>query len=293
MGVKISELNETNELKNGCCFPIVQDGVTKKVRFETLKNLIKQNSVNGQDGKDGASAYELACKYGYVGTEEQWIQSLSSGGDSGNVDLTDLENKINKLDGESVGLVTNSQFFTIKIKKNHPYWFGFFKFEYLHGTHLCEIAVGIQNNCSYIVTKGSDDIENFTYDIIDNVYIFGIKMNGVKYGTECVHITSDFGEVVEFTDNEYTGNTIVNRIYSSLETDLQSLQTDFTDLQTDVNTLETNVNNLQTNGNTVNSQIESLVQRDLDLKMQIRVLLDTLITKNVLLANEVPWILGN
>lgn len=36
-GVKISELAETNEIKDGCCLPIVQDGVTKKVYYSTIK----------------------------------------------------------------------------------------------------------------------------------------------------------------------------------------------------------------------------------------------------------------
>lgn len=37
-GVKISELEPVDELYNGCCFPIVQNGETKKVDFETLAN---------------------------------------------------------------------------------------------------------------------------------------------------------------------------------------------------------------------------------------------------------------
>lgn len=40
-GIKISELDETSTLKDGCCFPIVQDGVNKKISFENLTgNLI-------------------------------------------------------------------------------------------------------------------------------------------------------------------------------------------------------------------------------------------------------------
>jgi hypothetical protein len=38
MGVKISELEQTTELKAGCCLPVVQDGETKKVSFETIQN---------------------------------------------------------------------------------------------------------------------------------------------------------------------------------------------------------------------------------------------------------------
>lgn len=41
MEKRISELNQTFELKDGCCFPIVQDGETKKVTFETLQKQIE------------------------------------------------------------------------------------------------------------------------------------------------------------------------------------------------------------------------------------------------------------
>lgn len=36
--VKISELDPVNELYDGCCFPIVQNGETKKVTYDTFKN---------------------------------------------------------------------------------------------------------------------------------------------------------------------------------------------------------------------------------------------------------------
>lgn len=60
MNVKISELSEVNELYPGCCFPIVQNGETKKVSFETLGEMlgIENNSIDsittsivtGEDG---------------------------------------------------------------------------------------------------------------------------------------------------------------------------------------------------------------------------------------------------
>lgn len=60
MNVKISELSEVNELYPGCCFPIVQNGETKKVTFETLGEMlgienksidsITTSIVTGEDG---------------------------------------------------------------------------------------------------------------------------------------------------------------------------------------------------------------------------------------------------
>ena len=42
---------------------------------------------DGADGKDGLSAYEIAVKYGYKGTEQEWIKSLGipTGGTAGQV----------------------------------------------------------------------------------------------------------------------------------------------------------------------------------------------------------------
>ena len=39
-------------------------------------------SLNGSNGNDGKSAYELAVENGYRGTEEEWLESLK--GDNGN-----------------------------------------------------------------------------------------------------------------------------------------------------------------------------------------------------------------
>ena len=35
-----------------------------------------EDGVDGKDGEDGLSAYEIACDYGFEGTEEEWLDSL-------------------------------------------------------------------------------------------------------------------------------------------------------------------------------------------------------------------------
>lgn len=40
-----------------------------------------KNGENGHDGSNGLSAYEIAVKYGFIGTEKQWLASLK--GDKG------------------------------------------------------------------------------------------------------------------------------------------------------------------------------------------------------------------
>ena len=41
--IKISQLDPVNELYDGCCFPIVQNGETKKVTYDTWKNQLQEN----------------------------------------------------------------------------------------------------------------------------------------------------------------------------------------------------------------------------------------------------------
>lgn len=40
------------------------------------------NGVDGKDGRDGDSAYKIAVKNGFVGTEKEWLASLKGGGSS-------------------------------------------------------------------------------------------------------------------------------------------------------------------------------------------------------------------
>ena len=46
-----------------------------------------KDGKDGADGKDSLSAYEIAVKYGYKGTEQEWINSLGipTGGTAGQV----------------------------------------------------------------------------------------------------------------------------------------------------------------------------------------------------------------
>lgn len=45
-------------------------------------------SIKGYSGIQGKSAYDIAVSHGYIGTEEEWISSISSGVD---------ESKINEI----------------------------------------------------------------------------------------------------------------------------------------------------------------------------------------------------
>ena len=44
--------------------------------LESLKGVDGINGTNGSDGKNGLSAYEIAVKNGFVGTESEWLDSI-------------------------------------------------------------------------------------------------------------------------------------------------------------------------------------------------------------------------
>ena len=55
-GKKISELELQTELDNGCCFPMVHNGETRRVLFETIKRYCEgQKGDKGDAGRDGVS----------------------------------------------------------------------------------------------------------------------------------------------------------------------------------------------------------------------------------------------
>lgn len=48
-------------------------------------------TLQGKDGSDGKSAYQVALDNGFVGSEQDWLASLK--GEPGTTDYNDLENK--------------------------------------------------------------------------------------------------------------------------------------------------------------------------------------------------------
>lgn len=56
----------------------VQNGFTGTLAewLESLKGVDGINGTNGSDGKNGLSAYEIAVKNGFVGTESEWLDSI-------------------------------------------------------------------------------------------------------------------------------------------------------------------------------------------------------------------------
>ena len=48
------------------------------------------NGVDGKDGRDGDSAYKIAVKNGFVGTEKEWLASLKGGGSNNNESILDM-----------------------------------------------------------------------------------------------------------------------------------------------------------------------------------------------------------
>lgn len=53
-----------------------KNGVDGKDGRDGIDGANGKDGENGTDGKDGLSAYEIALKNGFVGTEQEWIASL-------------------------------------------------------------------------------------------------------------------------------------------------------------------------------------------------------------------------
>ena len=61
---KISELPQTTTIQDESCFPIVQDDVTRKINFKTLKEQLEKASDFSKDIGDGRKSYTLTHSLG-------------------------------------------------------------------------------------------------------------------------------------------------------------------------------------------------------------------------------------
>lgn len=73
-----SELNQriANIASSGQITSLDWGQITNKPDLATKEDLDKISSSAGKPGKDGKSAYEIAVDHGFVGSEEEWLQSL-------------------------------------------------------------------------------------------------------------------------------------------------------------------------------------------------------------------------
>ena len=80
-----SELNQriTNIASSGQITSLDWGQITNKPDLATKEDLDKISSSSGKSGKDGKSAYEIAVDHGFVGSEEDWLQSLHGKGGTG------------------------------------------------------------------------------------------------------------------------------------------------------------------------------------------------------------------
>lgn len=116
------------------------------------------------------------------------------------------------------GLVSNAQNFKLDITKNHASWYGFFKLEYLYGTELCQVDVGIANTIDYKVTKGTNHIDKITYTVNGANIVLGVDFIGKVYGVQVVEMPSEFGTINSLTAETYAGDTTANLKLDSART---------------------------------------------------------------------------
>ena len=72
ISVKDSDFDETEHINDDDFVAIVQNGLNKRILIATLREGI----AKGEKGDPGESAYELAVDEGYVGTLDEWLNSL-------------------------------------------------------------------------------------------------------------------------------------------------------------------------------------------------------------------------
>ena len=76
---KISQMPAAGALSGDELIEIVQNGSNKKLPVNSLASR----------GSDGLSGYQVAVQNGFVGTQNQWLQSLKGvKGDQGNTGLS-------------------------------------------------------------------------------------------------------------------------------------------------------------------------------------------------------------
>ena len=77
--------------------------ITKKP--DEVKKIVSGAIADIPDGKDGASAYEIAVENGYTGTPEEWLESLQGKkGDSGKAATIEIGEVITVEAGEPAGV---------------------------------------------------------------------------------------------------------------------------------------------------------------------------------------------
>lgn len=60
------------------------------------------DGINGTNGTNGKSAYELAVEHGFIGTEEQWLESLKA-----TYDDTEIKSRVTTLES-TIGSLNDS-----------------------------------------------------------------------------------------------------------------------------------------------------------------------------------------
>jgi hypothetical protein len=77
------------------------DGLLRWIASKVGMPPVDPVSINGKDGADGKSAYEIAVARGYKGTESEWLTSLNGADGTNGKDGADGKNGIDGKDGKN------------------------------------------------------------------------------------------------------------------------------------------------------------------------------------------------
>lgn len=75
------------------------DGIDGKDGINGVDGVNGADGINGIDGQNGLSAYEIAVKNGFTGTEQEWLDSLKGANGINGVDGQDGKDGVNGQDG--------------------------------------------------------------------------------------------------------------------------------------------------------------------------------------------------
>lgn len=198
-----------------------------------------RDGKDGKDGKDGLSAYELALKNGYVGSEADWLDSLI--GPPG-VDGTNGVDGIDAVDGFSPTVYVTA------IDGGHR-----LTITDINGTQTVDILNGVTENLAEAsglpairdttITNVSDFMGlnlpccihfinvNFAFTFNDDIVYLSISGNSLT-------LTTMDNVIAKYSIDPYTGDlSIVNNT-------IQSLDETVDDLSERVNDIETTIGNI-------------------------------------------------
>ena len=241
---------------------------------------MKLHVIQPLKGKDGKSAYQIAVDNGFIGTEQEWLNSLK--GEPGTTNYDDLENKPTKLsDFTNDGVfVTN----TVNDLVNY-----YTKSETYTKTEINNLISSIPKFNILVV-------QDLPTENISNTTIYLIPSNSEEHDIykEYIYVNNNWEllgiQKVDLTD--YYNKTEVNSLLSS-KVDTNSLSTVATSgLYSDLSGKPTKLSDFTNDSGFINNAVNDLVnyytKSETYTKTEINNLISSIPKFNILVVQDLP-----